>query len=114
MEVKCLEVRDAGTFCPVICIRPVAENDDQRYLLRRDGYHADEGERCVILIKNQCYGVAYDPYNWPDNPRTFRVAHIYIQDNWAKLKDGDVVCVEWILGERATAKLSERITVPIA
>jgi hypothetical protein len=38
MEVKALEVRDAGTFCPVICIRPVPTNEGQRYLLRRDGY----------------------------------------------------------------------------
>ena len=114
MEVKCLEVRDAGTFCPVICIRPVAENEGQRYLLRRDGYTAEEDERCIILITPQCHAVKYDPYDWPGPVRTFHVAHIYIQQRWVELKDGDVVCVETILGERSTPKVSERVTVPIA
>ena len=114
MEVKCLEVRDAGTFCPVICIRPVAENEGQRYLLRRDGYGAGQDERCIILIRNQCQGVAYDPYDWPENPRTFRVAHLYIEKHWEGLHDGQVVDVEWILGERPAPKNSERVTVPIA
>jgi hypothetical protein len=109
MEVKCLEVRDANTFCPVICIRPVAENEAQRYLLGRDGYRADSTESCIIYIKPQCRGVSYDPYNWPDNPRTHRVAHIWIEKNWAVLKDGDVVDVQFILGESKAQKLSERI-----
>jgi len=41
MEIKVLEIRDDCTFIPVICVRPVAENEAQRYLLRRDGYRAD-------------------------------------------------------------------------
>lgn len=45
MEVKCLEIRDEGTFIPVICLRPVPENEGQRYLLRRDGYRGDDRER---------------------------------------------------------------------
>jgi hypothetical protein len=65
MEVKCLEIRDANTFIPVICIRAVAANDAQLYLLRRDGYRADDNERCIIMIDAQCRGVSYDPYNWP-------------------------------------------------
>jgi hypothetical protein len=28
MEVKCLEIRDANTFIPVICIRPVPANEE--------------------------------------------------------------------------------------
>lgn len=35
-------------------------------------------------------------------------AHKYIEENWDALKDGDVVCVEHILGERETPKVSER------
>ena len=30
MEIKCLELRDSMTFIPVICIRPVPENEAQR------------------------------------------------------------------------------------
>jgi hypothetical protein len=113
MEVKCLEVRDAMTFIPIVCIRPTPDNEAQRYLLRRDGYRGDLTESCIIYIDAQCRGVAYDCYDWPANPRTHRVAHDYIARNWATLKDGDVVDVEHILGETAAAKISERFEVPV-
>jgi hypothetical protein len=111
MEVKCLEIRDANTFLPVICIRPVAANDRQRYLLRRDGYSADASERCVILIDAQCRGVSYDPYHWPGDTRTKPVAHDYIERHWHELRDGDVVDVQFIIGETTERKRSERETV---
>ena len=111
MQVKCLEIRDRGTFIPVICIRPVAENGSQRYLLRRDGYRADDTERCIIMIDAQCRGVAYDCYDWPGGSRTKQVAHNYITEHWYELFDGDVIDVEYILGETNIRKFSERLTV---
>jgi hypothetical protein len=111
MEVKCLEIRDDGTFIPVICIRPVPTNDAQRYLLRRDGYRGDDTERCIIMIDVQCNGVSYDPYAWRGVARTKPQAHIFIQENWHSLKDGDVIDVEYILGESETKKVSERESV---
>jgi hypothetical protein len=111
MEVKCLELRDHMTFIPVICLRPVPDNEAQRYLLRRDGYVGDESEQCIILIAAQCRKVSYDPYDWPQNPRTYRVAHDYIARHWAALKDGDVIDVEFILGETDVCKTSERESV---
>lgn len=110
MEVKCLEIRDAGTFIPVICIRPVPMNDAQRYLLRRDGYSGRRDERLVIVIKAQCRGCSYDPYNWSGDSRTMPNAHLYIEEHWHELDDGDVIDVEFILGERPTKKQSERFT----
>ena len=99
-------MRDRATFCPVICIRPIPSNEDQRYLLRRDGYSGDGSESCVIYIKGHCKGVGYDPYDWTD--RTHRTAHIYITTHWHELFDGDVIDVEFILGETETKKTSER------
>lgn len=110
MEIKCLELRDCGTFISVICIRPVPDNEAQRYLLRRDGYRGDATEQCVILIDAQCRGVAYDPYDWVTGGRTKRVAHDWISRNWQGIRDGDVIDVEWILGESATKKVSERFS----
>jgi len=106
MEVKVLEVRDRNTFIPVICIRPVPDNEAQRYLLRRDGYSGEATERCIIMIDAQCRGVAYDPYEWRD-VRTKRTAHYWIERNWHELKDGDVIDVEFILGETKEPKVSE-------
>lgn len=109
MEIKCLELRDAGTFIPVICIRPVPENEAQRYLLRRDGYAGNDTERCIIMIDAQCRGAAYDPYDWKDG-RTKGNAHQYIEKHWHDLKDGDVIDVEFILGKTAAPKISERVS----
>lgn len=110
MEVKCLEIRDDGTFIPVICVRPVPTNEAQRYLLRRDGYSGEVTERCVILIDAQCRSAAYDPYEWTDGSRTKRTAHSYIAQHWYDLRDGDVVDVEHILGETDEKKISERFS----
>ena len=78
----------------------------QRYLLRRDGYQGDLSEPCVIMIIAQCRGVAYDCYDWKDP--THKVAHNYITEHWGKLLDGDVIDVQFILGETSERKVSER------
>jgi hypothetical protein len=49
---------------------------------------------------------AYDPHNW--NDRTKQVSHKWIQDNWDDINDGDVIDVEFILGESTVKKTSER------
>ena len=112
MEIKVLELRDSGTFIPVICIRPVPDNEAQRYLLRRDGYAGNETEHCIIMIDAQCRGVAYDSYDWRDS-RTKGTAHHFIAEHWNELKDGDVVDVQFILGETEEPKISERQTAPV-
>jgi hypothetical protein len=113
MEIKCLELRDSMTFIPVICIRPVPENDAQRYLLRRDGYRGDGSEQCIIMIDAQCRGVSYDLYDWPRDTRTRPHAHAYIEEHWHELRDGDVIDVEFILGETVEPKRSERETAQL-
>lgn len=110
MEVKCLEVRDSGTFIPVIAIRPVAANKAQEYLLRRAGYNAGADESCVILLPASCRGpgpATYDIYDWDD--RTYKNAHHFITKHWSELADGDVVDVEYILGETSEPKRSEQM-----
>ena len=49
-----------------------------------------------------------DPHYW--NDRTRMTAHQYIIDHWHELSDGDVIDVEFILGEKSTRKISERHT----
>ena len=110
MKVKVLELRDSGTFIPLICVDMNDENDAQRYLLRRCGYPCDG--RPNIAISHLAAGgqkFCNDPYYW--GGRTFPVAHNWIIEHWEELSDGDVVDVEFILGERALPKASERETV---
>ena len=46
-----------------------------------------------------------DPYDWCD--RTMKTAHVFIEQNFTKLNDGDVVDVRVILGEEEVSALPE-------
>lgn len=113
MIVKIFEIRDAGTFVPVICIKPVADNERQRYLLKRDGYSLEPDDDIIIMIDAQCSGVSYSYCGWKGDARTKPVAHRYIERHWDQLADGDVIDVQYILGETTAPKRSERETAPL-
>jgi hypothetical protein len=110
MEVKILEIRDHATMIPVLCVNlGNADNDGQRYLMRRCGYPLD-GEPNIAICHLRCGldRITNDPYQWQDGARTYPRAHLHIIENWHDLRDGDVVDVEFIAGETAQAKKSER------
>jgi hypothetical protein len=128
MKVKLLEVRDEGTFIPMLCVdmnprvslttspfeaaRIAEAYAAQRYLLRRCGYPCD-GRPNIAITPLRADGdkCSNDPHYWGD--RTYAVAHGYITENWDKLKDGDVVDVSFILGETKEPKVSERVGAPL-
>lgn len=104
MIVKMFELRDVATFIPVMCVKMESDDLAQRWLLQRAGYH---GTTCYLLVDPRGHGRAeYDPYDW--NSRTFGVAHDYINKHFEEMKDGDVIDVEYILGEVPWKKKSER------
>lgn len=106
METKILEVRDAATFIPVLATAMKSDNPIENWYLKRTGYPENHP---LIMIAPMYGGKAeYGPYKWGESPRTLFIAHKYIEENWNSLKTGDVVDVEWILGERDTPKVSER------
>jgi hypothetical protein len=106
METKILEVRDAATFIPVLATAMKSDNPIEKWYLKRTGYPTDHP---LIMIAPLYGGKAeYGPYKWGESPRTLFIAHKYIEENWDCLETGDVVDVEWILGERGTPKVSER------
>jgi hypothetical protein len=112
MEIKLLEVRDSGTFIPVLCVlMDEPANEAQRYLLRRCGYPLD-GSINIAMTSLHANGEPFwnDPYGWRGLARTMPAAHQYIYEHWPELADGDVVDVEFIQGETATRKVSERLT----
>jgi len=117
MKVKVLEIRDEGTFIPVLAVdmNPAYGTDEnheaQRYLLRRCGYPCDGRPNIAITDLNMDGGKAWnDPHAW--GGRTYPVAHEYIIEHWVDLRDGDVVDVSFILGETDKPKVSERVKVP--
>jgi hypothetical protein len=107
MQIKLLEVRDRMTFLPIFAISTQPANEGQGYLLRRVGFM---GQPVVIVARlNGGQLSAADPYEHAD--RTMTAAHLYIEQNFHALSDGDVVDVEFILGETAEPKVSERMSV---
>jgi hypothetical protein len=110
-ETKLLEVRDRATFVPVIVIKPKPYNEEERYLLARAGYgrSASDHKRYVLMSRLAGHSeLVYDPDAWGN--RTMIVAHTYIRDNWDSISNGQVIDVEYILGESSSVKLSERLT----
>jgi hypothetical protein len=112
MQIKMFEIRDSMTFIPAIGIamnEPTTEAD--RYLLRRSGYALESipNGGCVLFGRAVGGEFRYDPYDWPTNPRTMRVAHQIVVEQWESLSSGDVLCIEYYLGERQMPKVSESI-----
>lgn len=105
MLVKLLEVRDRGTFLPIFAIDTGAANEGQRYLLARCGFPSDSEEIIIARLSGEQPSSA-DCYFW--NDRTMQTAHLYIREHFAELNDGDVIDVEFILGESKQPKTSER------
>lgn len=111
MDVKLFEIRDKGTFLPVMAVRLESRNEAERYLLSRTGYGATERAhgRYVLLLRLAAGrgSFSFDPHDH-GGARTMYTAHKYIIENWSTLESGAVICVEHILGERPEPKTSER------
>ncbi len=109
MISKLLEVRDRATFIPVLATaaQPDPYSIEQAYLLMRCGYHWGDRNNSVLLTKLNGGSITHNDANYWSN-RTMKTAHQYIKEHWDDLKDGDVVDVEYILGESTSPKLSER------
>jgi hypothetical protein len=97
-RVKLLEIRDRATFIPAMAIR-VSGADG--YLMRRAGFKSP----MVYLVALATERCCYDPYNWGN--RTMKGAHLFIAEHFDELKDGDVVDVEFILGESTAPKVKQ-------
>jgi hypothetical protein len=119
VQVKLFEIRDRHTFIPVMATRLFIEGDPIQhdadiFLLRRAGYSREQilfpnVEPYIILCKLDGVEAHYDPWSWQP-ARTLTAAHNYIIANWQNLKSGDVIDVEFILGEVDKPKRSERFS----
>lgn len=107
MQTKLFEVRDRSTFIPCLGILLEANCEKEKYLLRQAGFALDR-EYILFhpLTKNE---INYDIYEWSTGGRTIAHAHEYVIKNWHKLESGQVIDVEFILGETKEPKQSERM-----
>jgi hypothetical protein len=109
MQAKTFEVRDRGTFIPVLAVKCEPTNEADRYLFARSGYgiKPEQQAEYVIVAKlgGERNGYSCDPYEWGSG--TMQQAHAHIIDNWDALESGDVICTEFLRGERDEPKQSE-------
>ena len=106
MQTKAIEIRDRATFIAATAIKLAPANEEQRYLIRRSGFSSTFDD--VILFPLDCRNIEYDPYGW-NGARTFREAHLWVREHFDEIKDGDVIDVEFILGEKPAPSISERL-----
>lgn len=107
VKSKIFELRDRGTLIPVMATlvsSTSGENDMENNLMLRAGY-GNSG--MVILTLLESGESRNDPFKWNNGCRTLTEAHRYIVNNFYNLNSGDVVDVEYILGESAIKKASE-------
>ena len=104
MIVKALEIRDEGTTIPMWAIKPTADNEAQRAILRHAGYGDHPGDYVILIGAHDCEG-HYNPMD--QHGRTRQVAHIWIKEHFDEIKDGEVVDVQYLLNEKPTKKASE-------
>ncbi len=105
METKIFEVRDRATFLPVLAVRLAPANEQDAYLLMRCGYRV--GTNIMLTPLSGDRRATCDVYN--HDTATLREAHEYIMNEWKNLVTGQVICLEYLRGERSTPKLSERL-----
>lgn len=111
MEAKIFEVRDRGTFVPMLAVQLKPDREEDRYLLARMGYgRTPEEQRCYVVLWALAGGDASTDPNYCGG-RTRPTAHRYIAEKWLTLISGDVIDVEFILGETTTMKCSEAVAV---
>lgn len=109
MKTKTFEVRDRGTFIPVLATQLDPDCEQSRWLLARSGFGKDaEAQRSCVLVTNlnEPRETDHDVYSWTDR-RTMHTAHKYITTQFDVLQSGSVIDVEYLLGESGSPKTSE-------
>ena len=107
IDVKLFEIRDRGTFMPVMATQTKGNDKKEIYLLEAAGFSNSNPLIILHFFKAYHWETHYNAYHWEDRTRLH--AHQYIQQNWDALKSGDVIDVEYILDETAEPKMSQRL-----
>jgi len=102
MEIKLFEVRDSDTFIAAFGFTTDNPAPGQAQLLAREGYR---DRQIMFGYLSGERPASPDPYFW--KCRTMSTAHNHAFVNWDRLRDGDVIDVQYILGERTEPKKSE-------
>lgn len=108
MKSIIVEIRDRATLIPAMATKLSTlstETIEESRLIERAGF----GQTGMVLLTKLNSGHCnWDPYKWTDSmARTMFEAHKYITEHYDELSSGDVIDVEYILGESEVPKVSE-------
>jgi len=117
MEMKLIEVRDVATRLSVLAIKLGSTNEAEDFILQSAGYGSSYEQPNYVLLVD----LVSPPRIWLDyqeteyqtqGARTFSEAHKELEQNWSKYKSGDVLDVQFVLGETPKPKESDRFWRP--
>jgi hypothetical protein len=107
-NIKTVEIRDRCKFIPAFAIRMLPSDEFELFLFKQAGYGLFNP--CIMLISIE------EPWlsnrssdEWINSPRTMPIAHKWIEDNFDKINNGDVIDIEFILGEKDAKSLNSFI-----
>lgn len=110
---KMFEVRDDGTTMVIIAIKPCRNSEATRWGWARSGYGTTDHAQAQYILVGPLHGgegnLVCDPYKH-GRSRTLQVAHEHLlkHDNFMELESGEVIDVEFLLGESDEEKKPER------
>lgn len=110
MQIKTFEIRDRGTFIPALAIKLTNDENNNLqdlFLLTSAGLNRKGSYSLALFDLNGGRGFM-DSNDW-GFARTFKIAHDYIEVNFDALESGQVIDVEYILGETKEPKKSESL-----
>lgn len=106
-ETKFFEVRDSGTHIPIMATLLTKGESWWCYQMRRAGW-GPETKQVFVVVNLLTMESQYDNQEWKSR-RTMPNAHRFIEENWETLTSGDVIDVEYILGDTTVKKITEEI-----
>lgn len=110
LEAKLFELRDRGTFIPVLAIKLKGKGNGSinDKILERAGLNYPGSYSILLWDLNNNRGFV-DCRDWPGAPmiRTFPVCHRHIEQCFDSLKHGSVIDIEYLMRETIIPKESE-------
>lgn len=113
MTTKLFEIRDVATTMSALAVKlDGPRSEAERWLLGRAGFgtNAEDQSQYVLLLNLDGSSGTWscDPYAWNTGARTMPMAQQFINAHFADLESGAVVDVQFVNGETAQPKMSDR------
>lgn len=107
-NIKTVEIRDRATLIPAFAIKMLPSDEYELFLFKNAGY--GYVHHCVMLVPIEAPWLsARSSDEYRNSARTLPIAHQWIEDHFDEIKNGDVIDVEFILGEKDRPSLNSFI-----